>query len=194
MPILDWFNSVDWLALLERAGLPIVAILASTGVAIWLARRERRDALADRRKERRLEAGAGVLVALAPLTSFSDLDEPMQAHLWEIRARIAVYRAWIDADDRSGDWLALRHREGMLLWNRTLAAVSREGGMSRITVDALLAALAPAQAQMHLTTEMFTQWLSGHMEIDELLRDGARILKAHPAPEGEDWSGARMTR
>lgn len=182
MTFLDWLATVNWAAAVERFILPALAIVISALIAVGLARRERRDALADRKKERRLEAGAGVIIAIAPLASFTDLTEPVQRYLWEFRARTAVYRAWIEKDDRSGDWLALRHREGMRLWSRAVLAVDALGGPSKIGVDDLLAALEPAHQWGAASTEMFTGWLSGHVETEVLLRDGARIMQEWPQP------------
>lgn len=143
---------------------------------------ERRAAANDRRLERRLEAGAGVIVAVAPLASMR-LDQPVQQHLWKFRAQLAVYRAWISTDDRSGDWLALRHREGMTLWAEAARTIETIGGPTAISVDGMLELLKPAHEWAALTTEMFTAYLSGHATDDDLLRDGKRILDAYPRPD-----------
>lgn len=152
---------------------------------------ERRAAENDRRLERRLEAGAGVIVAVAPLASMQ-LNQPVQQHLWEFRARLAVYRAWISADDRSGDWLALRHREGMTLWSEADRTMDAIGGPAAISVEGMLDLLRPAHEWAASTTEMFTAFLSGHAGDVDLLRDGARIMDAYPRP-GDTQSPERST-
>jgi len=174
-----WAGAVDWGALAIDVLIPVAAILIPTVIAIRLARSERKNAIKDRREERRLEAGAGVIVAVAPLASMH-ADHPMQTYLWELRARIAVYRASIPVGDPSGDWLAFRHREGMHLWRDAFGTIDAIGGSAAITDDGMLELLQPAHKWAGTTTEMFTAYLSGHLDADALLRDGARILQEYP--------------
>jgi hypothetical protein len=188
MTIIEWLASVDWGQVAVTIAIPVAAIIVPTLIAIRLARAERRDAfetsqrersevLATSQRERRLEAGASVIVALAPLASLFDLDAPMQGHLWDLRARIAVYRAWIEPGDLSGDWLALRHREGMRLWSEAFALVVQKGGPAGIGYDSLLGLLQPAHEWAASMTELFSGWLSGNVTTEALRADGARIME-----------------
>lgn len=97
---MDHFASwvaADGRRLLGDIIIPVAAILIPTLIAVNIARIERRtarqeceDAARDRQRERRLDAAAGVIAALAPLASFSDVDQPMQQHFWELRASRAT--------------------------------------------------------------------------------------------------------
>jgi hypothetical protein len=71
----------------------------------------------------------------------------------------------------------------MRLWSAAVMEVADQGGPNRIGDDALLAVLAPGHLWANGTTELFTGWLSGHVETAQLLADGARILAAYPEPE-----------
>lgn len=194
-----WIGRLDLGRLIADVAIPVAAIIVPTLIAIRLSRserltaeaarrEERLSAIEDRRIERRLEAGAGVIVALAPLSTMN-LHEPVWPYLWELRARIAVYRAWIVSDDRSGDWLGLRHREGMAIWSRTALLLANAGGPNQFTVEGQLELTHRAHEWAHTTTEMFTGYLSGHVPIEHLLVDGARILKAYPRDDGDAEPG-----
>ncbi|MGJ0390267.1 hypothetical protein [Microbacterium sp. CGR1] len=202
----SWFGS-DGLELLGNILIPVAAILIPTGIAIRSARSERKSATEDREQERqlaaqdreqerqhalearrtelRLQAGAGVITALAPLTSIRP-DQPIQEHLWRLRAAIAVYRAWIDVGNRSGDWLALRHHEGMALWRIALDKVDAYGGPQAVLIDGKSAILDGAYQWANDTTETFTGFLSAHVPIKHLLDDGARILREYPYLAGAE--------
>jgi len=183
MTFIHWLVSIDWGQVVVTIAIPVAAIIVPTLIAIRLARAERRDALETRKRERCLEAGASVIVALAPLASLFDLASPMQGHLWDLRARIAVYRAWIEPGDLSGDWLALRHREGMRLWSEAFALVVQKGGPAGIDYDSLLGVLQPAHEWAASMTELFSGWLSGNVTTEALRVDGARIMERYPQPE-----------
>lgn len=90
----DWLAMIDWGGLIRDVAIPVAAILVSTVIAIRLARNERENARASQLEQRRLEAGSDVIVALVPLASLRATEQPMQERLWELRAPIAVYRAW----------------------------------------------------------------------------------------------------
>lgn len=178
----------DGLRLLGDVVIPVAAILIPTVIAIRLARSERHNATHDRKIERRLQAGAEVITALAPLASIR-ADQPIQEHLWKLRSAIAVYRAWLDRSDPSGDWLALRHREGMTLWSQAMSRINRLARPDAVTPEGMVELLEEQWAWAAHTTEMFTGYLSGHVPEKDLLADGARILKAHPKPEDASESG-----
>lgn len=93
MTFSDWVASVDWLTVAGSIAIPVAAILISARIAIGLSRAEREMLREDNQRERRLDAGANVVLALAPLASLQATEQSMQDHLWELRARIAVYRA-----------------------------------------------------------------------------------------------------
>lgn len=174
----EWAAAVNWWEVLKDAAIPVAAILIPTWLAVRMSKGERESARLDGERERRLDAGAGIIVALAPLASMSAVHQSLQEPLWDLRARIAVYRAWISVDDISGDWLALRHREGMILWAHALDIIDAAGGPNAITDDQLLEFLSPAHQWAATTTEMFSGWLSGHVKTEALQNDGARILEA----------------
>lgn len=183
MTFIQWLASVDWGQVVVTIAIPVAAIIVPTLIAIRLARAERRDALETRKRERSLEAGASVIVALAPLASLFDLASPMQGHLWDLRARIAVYRAWIEPGNLSGDWLALRHREGMRLWSEAFMSIAQKGGPTAVDYDTLLSVLQPAHEWAASMTELFSGWLSGNVTTETLRADGARIVEKYPQAE-----------
>lgn len=176
MSFWQWLGTVSWGAVVATVLIPIAAIIIPTLIAIGLARRERADARANSQRERRLAAGAGVILALAPLASLTDLNQPMSERLWDLRARIAVYRAWIEKGDLSGDWLALRHKEGMQLWAAAMFQVQKFGGPDHLDTADLLNTLKAPHDWAATTTEMFSGWLSGNVDTGALQADGARII------------------
>lgn len=183
--------------MVENIIIPVAAILVSSGIAIWLANRERKaaerarlqeraDALADRAKERRLDAAAGVLTSLATLVSMDPTNELVRDHMRGLRGTIAVYQGWIDKDDRSGDWLGLRHAELMILW---MAAMKRWDDLTKTNLhapsdDEMFATFDPPRQHSQDTISMLVGWLSGHTATDELMKDGARIIKKIPGVGG----------
>lgn len=157
--------------------IPVASILVPTGIAIWLARSERKSADASRYLERRRQAAEPVVLALAHFVSIDPSREPMQAQLRELRGRIAVYRASLrKGDSLSGDWLALRHTDGMAKWAKAADLLQESGG----NPDAELAnaALEPGRAWANDTIEVFSSWLAGHTADDDLRRDGASLLRS----------------
>lgn len=56
----------------------------------------------------------------------------MRDVLAEVRGRIAVYRAWIEQGDLSGDWLALPHSQGLRLFIDAMESIEAVGGLNRI--------------------------------------------------------------
>lgn len=156
--------------------IPVAAILIPTLISIGLYRAERREAANDRARERRLEAGAEIARALAPLGTIDGTSEDMRPLLADLRGRITIYRAWTTTDDIVGDWLALRYKEGMRTWTSTLAAFDPNG----MSYEQVLQAQRPAHDWSASTAEMFTGWLAGHVTTEQIRTDGARILKKYP--------------
>jgi hypothetical protein len=179
---------VDWLAIAAAVGdlaLPVLSILVPTIIAVLLFRAERKDAREADARGRRRDASADVIVALAPMISLQP-DEPMQPRLWELRARIAVYRSWIERDDLSGDWLALRHREGMVRFSHVMTMIDAAGGPSKLSVDAILDIMSPAHQWAATTLDMLSLWIRGDLPESELRNDGARILEEFgPPPQSQ---------
>ncbi|MFE6995051.1 hypothetical protein ACFVAE_03775 [Microbacterium sp. NPDC057659] len=176
-------------AILSDFVIPLLGILVPTLIAIGLFRAERKNAREDAVAVRRLDAGAQVIVALAPMASIQ-ADQPMQERLWELRARIAVYRSCIDADDLSGDWLALRHLEGMKLWGKSLDDIDAAGGVHRVLDEEIAQMLRPAHEWSATTVEMFSAWLSHNLPTSSLQSDGARIMETYGEPPRQDWQPA----
>jgi hypothetical protein len=185
---LSWAATIDWVALAVDVILPVIAILVPTIIAIALFRAERRTARLEAKRARRLDAGAEVIVALAPMASIQPTTL-MTERLWDVRARISVYRAWSDTDDSSGDWLALRHREGMHLWAQIMEDIDAAGGINRVAPHELENMLMPAHQWAAMTIEMFSGWLAGYADMSVLLDDGARIIQEFGLPPTPDWSG-----
>ncbi len=128
MTLLEWVTS-NGLGFLGDVIIPVAAILVPTMIAVRIARRERLDAAEADRQSRRLEAGAGVIVSLSSFVSVSPLRTDMQSQLAALRGQIAVYRAWAAPGDSSGDWLAIKHSEGMHLWLVALEQINRLGAL-----------------------------------------------------------------
>lgn len=194
MTFLEWLASLNWLAISATVALPSLAILVPTIISIRLFKAARAAALddqkvaradvrEDQKVARRLDAGGNVILALAPLASLINVNRDMQPMLWDLRARIAVYRAWITPGDLSGDWLSLRHREGMRLWFQAMDEINSRGGPNRLADEEVLGFLTPAHTWAATTTEMFSGWLSGHIDTSVLSNDGARIIETYGAPE-----------
>lgn len=163
---------IDWTGVI----IPVFAILIPTIIAIRLARRERSaaredriEARADAAKERRLQASEGVIVGLAHLISVDPTNAPMQERLGELRGRIAVYRAWIEPDDLSGDWLALQHTQGMRLWSIAMESANNISGGQLVN-------LGPPRQWAQSTIETFSGWLSGQIDVEVLRAEGAEML------------------
>lgn len=184
---LSWAATIDWVALAVDILIPVSAILVPTIIAIALFRAERRTARLEATRARRLDAGGQVIVAIAPMASIQPTD-PMTERLWDVRARMSVYRAWIESDDVSGDWLALRHREGMHLWAEIMEDIDAAGGVNRFGRLDLENMLIPAHQWAGTTIEMFSAWLAGHVHVSVLIDDGARIMTKFGLPPTPDWS------
>jgi hypothetical protein len=177
-------SQIDWAAIggvTADIALPVLSILVPTLIAVFLFRAERRDARAADARSRRMDASADVIRALAPMASIQP-DDPMQERLWELRARIAVYRTWIERDDLSGDWLALRHREGMMLWAGLMGILDSGGGPKAMPTAAVADILSPAHRWAAQTLEMLSAWIRGDLEVDQLRGDGARIIEQYGPP------------
>lgn len=181
-------STVDWLALSVDFLIPLIAILVPTVIAIGLFRAERRNARIETRSARRLDAGAEVIVALAPMVSIQP-TERMHERLWDVRARIAVYRSWTGHDDLSGDWLALRHSEGMRRWAKVMENIDAAGGVNRLAPHEIEELLLPAHQWAATTTEMFSAWLAGQLPVSLLQNDGARIIAEFGPPPTPEWLG-----
>jgi|GEM_PF-2439381 len=131
----------------------------------------------ERYRDRRREAGAGVIVALAKLISIHPSDPAMQGELADLRGHLGVYRAWIEPDeDHSGDWLALQHTKGMSLWSSAMETIAAQGEINRIADHELPSIMDPARQWAQDTIETFTAWLAGDLGEDVLRRQGAAIL------------------
>lgn len=156
--------------------IPVAAILVPTFISIGLFRAERRSAAADRARERRLEAGAEIAKALAPLATFNGISEDIKPILSEARGRITIYRAWTTPDDIVSDWLPLRFRELMAVWRDTIGPINPEG----LGLGEIMEAQRPAHKASGDMIEMFTGWLAGHVTIEQIREDGARILREYP--------------
>lgn len=81
-------------------------------------------------------------------------------------------------DDLSGDWHALRHREGMLLWVHVMSFIDAAGGPTAVAPHQIDELLSPAHEWAASTTEMFSCWLNGNVKTEVLGNDGARMLQA----------------
>ena len=167
-------DEVNWLV---DVGVPALSISIPAGIAIWLARKERKGGEESRYLERRRQAAEPVILALAQFVSLDPLNEPLQAQLRDLRGRIAVYRASLrPADVLSGDWLALRHSSGMNKWAHAVDLLQESGGNPR--ADLVNAAVAPSRTWANETIELFSSWLAGLTSDDALKHDGALLLAA----------------
>ncbi|MGV2983798.1 hypothetical protein ACNPNP_08820 [Microbacterium sp. AGC85] len=156
--------------------IPVTSILVPTLISVSLYRAERRAAAADRARERRLEAGAEIAKALAPLATFDATSENLKPIMTEARGRITIYRAWTTPGDIVGEWLPLRFRELMKIWGTTLGSFDPRG----MPVGAVMDAQLPAHASAADMVEKFTGWLAGHVTTEQVREDGARILRDNP--------------
>lgn len=163
-------------ALLIDIFIPVAAILVPTLISIGLYRAERRAAAADRARERRLEAGAEIAKALAPLATFDGVNENLKPIMSDARGRITIYRAWTTPDDIVGDWLALRFRELMKRWSAILGSFEPHG----MDIGAIMDAQRPAHADAARMIEMFTGWLAGHVATEDIRADFMRIVRDNP--------------
>lgn len=186
MTFWEWL-AANWPDVVKEFALPAAAILIPTIIAITLARRERVSASENAARQRKLDAGAQILLALAPLASMQADERNMQQHLWDLRARVAVYRAWISPDDISGDWLAYRHKEGMLLWVTAMYVIDALGGPSKISDQQLVEFLGPPHRWAAMTSEMLAGWLRGDVVERDLAMDGERIRLS--LPDGDSMKG-----
>lgn len=207
-----WWGTVDWGGVVVDVGIPVAAILVPTFIAIGLARAEsrraeddrraeladreieRRAALADRQEERRevererqRKAGEGVIIGLASLISLPPDAPGMRDILAEVRGRIAVYRAWIEHGDLSGDWLALQHGKGMRLFLSAMESIDALAGSNRIAPHEIEAVMEPPRRWAQDAIDTFSGWLSGHVDDEVLRSQGAEILASQTpqAPPSE---------
>lgn len=154
--------------------IPVAAILVPTVIAIWLARSERKSAERSRYLERRTSAAEPVILALAHFISLDPAHEPVQAHLRDLRGRIAVYRTTLALEDAlSGDWLALQHEQGMLLWWSGMQAMDSSGDRSEAF---MLGAFSAGRSWANTTMQTLSGWLAGHVSDDVLQRQGAALM------------------
>lgn len=193
---LDW-AAEDGARWLGDVVIPVFAILVPTLIAVRLAKRERtesrlaarseRDDAADKdERSRRLEAGKDVIVALAGMVSFDPLHENVRPILSEIRARIAVYRAWSPDPDVSGDWLVLKSNEGNLLWARVFAQID-EASQSIAPgyepgADWVFSVAHEAHAWASETVDTFSRWLRGDISDQALLEEGQALIGKYGLP------------
>ncbi|WIE71419.1 hypothetical protein [Curtobacterium sp. MCJR17_020] len=155
--------------------IPVAAILVPTAIAIWLARSERKSAERSRYLERRTAAAEPIILSLAQFISLDPVHEPIQAHLRELRGRIAVYRTTLDTEDAlSGDWLALQHERGMLLW---WSAMQTMDGSTDRSEAFILGAFSEGRTWANATMQTLSGWLAGHISDDVLKRQGAALMK-----------------
>jgi len=155
--------------------IPVAAILVPTAIAVWLARSERKSAERSRYLERRTTAAEPVILTLAQFISLDPVHEPVQAHLRELRGRIAVYRTTLTQEDAlSGDWLALQHERGMLLWLTGMQTMDQSGDRSEAFV---MGAFSAGRAWANTTMQTLSGWLAGHVGDNVLQRQGAALMK-----------------
>lgn len=173
-----FLGTIDWAGVV----IPVIAILVPTLIAIRLATRERGaahdariDARAEAVKERRLRASEGVILGLAHLVSVNPMTSPLQERFGELRGRIAVYRAWIEAGDLSGDWLALKHKQGFQLLRIAMEEIQSIGG-SRANPEEVDRLLEPPRQWAQSTIDTFSEWLSGDVDIEVLRAEGAELI------------------
>ncbi|QNE44322.1 hypothetical protein F1C15_11325 [Frigoribacterium sp. NBH87] len=161
---------------LADIGIPVASILVPTAIAIWLARAERKRGDESRYLERRRQAAEPVVLALAHFVSLDPLSEPMQPELRDLRGRIAVYRSSLRKSDLlSGDWLALRHVDGMRKWATAVDLIQESGGNP--DAELIFNAVEPGHVWANETIELFSSWLAGVITDLDLQRDGARMLE-----------------
>lgn len=152
--------------------VPSLSILIPTGVAIWLARRERQDARASLRRERVLAAASPIFEDLATIMHLDVQEHDWRPHLSRLRAHTATFRAALDHDDTlMSDWLALRHREGMSLLEATLQMLP---GTPFGRYDAT--AMPAIQAWANVTMQQMQGWMSGSVPPEWFAQDGGRII------------------
>lgn len=211
-PIWAWAATVDWSALVVDVGIPVAAILVPTLIAVRLARNERERAEEDRRaarverekerlaaaearaterleryRDRRREAGAGVIVSLARLISIYPSDPSMQSVFADFRGHIGVYRAWVEPEeDHSGDWLALQHAKGTWVWSAAMGEIAAKGGINRTADHELIDIMEPARRWAQDAIDTFSAWLAGDLDQQVLRTQGAEIIAAQKAGHEAD--------
>ena len=180
----------DGLRLLGDIIIPVAAILIPTIIAVRVARDERHRAeaaavedratrAADEQRARALAAGGNVITVLAGFVSMNPRTMDMQGHLAALRGSIAVYRAWIPTGDISGDWLALKHTQGMRLW---AAAIDAPDASNADGPPIFPVALRTAHLWAQDTIETFSGWLRGDTPEAKLRAEAAELLHlARPA-------------
>lgn len=116
----------DWIALSSAVVIPVLAILIPTLLAIWLARRERRDAIAERTEERRQEALDRLLDVLADASLAKEElggEAPTRRlrRFWNAVARLRLIAG--SSDPVLLEWLDAEHsRLAMIAVAATVAA------------------------------------------------------------------------
>lgn len=146
----------------------------------------REDERHERYRERRREAGEGVIVTLAQLISIHPGGQSMQSVLGDLRGHIGVYRAWVEPGDHSGDWLGLQHGKGMRLWLAAMGEMDECGGPKLLAPDDLIAVMDRPRRWAQNTIDTFSGWLAGDVSEQVLHAQGAEILaeeSATPAAE-----------
>lgn len=166
---------MDWIPLAADLIVPALSILVPTGVAIWLARRERQDNRASLQRERLLSAAAPLFVDLAELIHLDPVRQDFRPALSTMRAHIASFRAALDREDSlASDWLGLRHREGMHLLEAAATPIQGPSGMRIAQYDE--AGPERVQAWSNTTMQQLQGWISGEVQADWIRSDGARII------------------
>lgn len=104
---------IDWWSVLTDAGIPALALLLSTAVAIGLARRERRAADRSRLLERRDRMLEGILSELAFFATVNPEAEPWADHFRVLRAQVVLLQTLPGASNlAAGRWLAAECQHG----------------------------------------------------------------------------------
>ncbi|KDP89755.1 hypothetical protein W824_15190 [Clavibacter cf. michiganensis LMG 26808] len=177
-----WWSSWQW-GLVKDAIIPLAAILIPTLFALWLARIERRAAARSHYLERRHSAAEGVILALAQMVSMNPSMEEVAPLLRDLRGRIAVYRASLSSGDvLSGDWLAIKHSEGLAIWAEAQALLQPVAGTPPLSPDDLLRVLFPGQRWAQNTLETLSGWLSGHVSDEHLRLEGSALSATRQQP------------
>jgi hypothetical protein len=179
-----WLLSVDWWSIVRDAAIPVAAILVPTFIAVRLARNERLAADRGRYLEARRLAAQSVIIALARMVSVDPTAEPLQEKIRDLRGHIAVYRTVLSERDLlSGDWLGLKHQQGMSLWSTAMDELEQRNGSLTFGIEEKLEILRPAQAWAHATMETFSGWLGNHVPDETLQREGALLLSRNGGDE-----------
>lgn len=156
---------IDWWSVLTDAGIPALALLLSTAVAIGLARRERRAADHSRLLERRDRMLEGILSELAFFATVNPEAELWADHFRILRAQVVLLQTLPGGSNlAAGRWLAAECQHGTSQMSIAMAAVDELPASAR---DPLIYMKATHQWAQRTTLDL-AKWIRGDLRDEDL--------------------------